>query len=236
MIQVNGLSKKFGSKAALIDVSLEVNKGDLFGLFGPNGAGKTTLLRILTGQLEPSSGKALVVGIDVASKPLDVKKRIGIVPEVESPPTYLTSYEYLYFVAKIRKLENIDEAIDQWLDFFDMQDERDVICRDLSKGTRQKLMIASAFLHEPEIVFLDEPLINLDPLFQRKMRKYLDEYIRGGGTVFMCSHILEISERLCNRAAIISAGKIIASGKMSDIVKQGEHLEDSFLRLIEQGS
>lgn len=235
IISVRSLSKYFGSKVALDGVTLDVNEGDLFGLFGPNGAGKTTLLRVLTGQLQPDAGKAHVSGIDVANDPLEVKRQIGIVPEVESPPTYLTSYEYLYFVARIRMIQNIDEKIDNWLNFFDIQEVRDVICRDLSKGMRQKLMLASAFIHEPKLVFLDEPFINLDPIFQRRMQEYLKNYIVNGGTAFMCSHILEISERLCNRAAIISEGRVVASGTMNELVKEGEHLEDIFFRLTEKG-
>lgn len=235
IISVKGLSKYFGSKVALQEISLDVEKGDLFGLFGPNGAGKTTLLKILTGQLIPDSGESKVIGIDVAKNPMRVKKRIGIVPEVESPPTYLTAYEYLFFVARIRRLNDIDGKIDEWFDFFDIQDIRDVICRDLSKGMRQKLMLASAFIHEPELVFLDEPLINLDPIFQRRMREYLLRFISRGGTAFLCSHILEISERICNRAAIISDGQIVALGKMSELVGEGENLEEVFIRLVEKG-
>jgi ABC-2 type transport system ATP-binding protein len=229
------LSKRFGEKIALDGVTLEVQQGDLFGLFGPNGAGKTTLLRILTGQLEQDSGTAQVIGLDVRSDPLGVKRLIGIVPEVESPPTYLTAYEYLYFVAKIRKVKNIDKKIDRWFDFFDLQDARDVICRDLSKGMRQKIMLASAFIHEPKLLFMDEPFINLDPIYQRKLREYLLGYVKDGGTVFMCSHLLEIAERLCNRAAIISEGRMVKSGTMAEIVKGEKTLEDVFLKLVSRG-
>ena len=235
IVSIRSLSKRFGEKVALDQVTLEVQQGDLFGLFGPNGAGKTTLLRILTGQLEQDSGTAQVIGLDVRSDPLGVKRLIGIVPEVESPPTYLTAYEYLYFVAKIRKVEDIDKKIDRWFDFFDLKDARDVICRDLSKGMRQKIMLASAFIHEPKLLFMDEPFINLDPIYQRKLREYLLSYVKDGGTVFMCSHLLEIAERLCNRAAIISEGRMVKSGTMAEIVKGEKTLEDVFLKLVSRG-
>jgi len=235
IIEAESISKRFGNKIALDKITFKVEKGEMFGFLGPNGAGKTTLLRILTGQLEQDEGIARVLGIDVKKDPLAVKRLIGIVPEVESPPTYLTAYEYLYFVAKVRKLEDVDSRIDWWCDFFDLQDARNTICRDLSKGMRQKLMIAGAFIHEPELVFLDEPFINLDPIYQHKFREFLRKYVGNGGTVFVCSHILEIIEKLCNRAAIISSGRIIASGKMSELVREGEHLEDLFLRLIQKG-
>jgi ABC-2 type transport system ATP-binding protein len=235
IVSTRSLSKRFGEKIALDGVTLEVHQGDLFGLFGPNGAGKTTLLRILTGQLEQDSGAAQVIGLDVRSDPLGVKRLIGIVPEVESPPTYLTAYEYLYFVAKIRNVGGIDKKIDQWFDFFDLKDARDVICRDLSKGMRQKIMLASAFIHEPKLLFMDEPFINLDPIYQRKLREYLLGYVKDGGTVFMCSHLLEIAERLCNKAAIISEGRIVKSGTMAEIVKGEKTLEDVFLKLVSRG-
>jgi len=232
VISAKGLSKRFGQKQALDGVSFEVGGGDLFGLFGPNGAGKTTLLRILTGQLEQDGGEGKVLDVDVKADPMEVKRRVGIVPEVESPPTYLTAYEYLYFVSRVRQIPDIDARIDRWFDFFDLKESRDIICRDLSKGMRQKLMLASAFIHEPKLLFLDEPFINLDPIFQREVREYLLEYVRKGGTVFMCSHILEIAERLCNRAAIIADGRIIRIGEMSDLVKGGASLEEVFLKLV----
>lgn len=235
MIRVSSLSKSFGAKVALDNVSLEIEGGDLFGLFGPNGAGKTTLLRILTGQLEQDIGEAFVMDIDLQQDPLEVKRRSGIVPEVESPPTYLTAYEYLYFVGKLMNVDDIDGKINRWFDFFDLQEARDVICRDLSKGMRQKLMLSGAFMHEPKLLFLDEPFINLDPIYQHEVREYLKSYVEKGGTVFMCSHILEIAERLCNRAAIISEGRIVACGDMSELVKENEHLEDIFLRLVKKG-
>ena len=122
MIRADSISKRFGDKIALNGVSLCVEKGEMFGFLGPNGAGKTTLLRILTGQLEQDEGNASVLGIDVKKEPLKVKRLIGIVPEVESPPSYLTAYEYLYFVAKVRSLSDIDSRIDWWCEFFDLND------------------------------------------------------------------------------------------------------------------
>ena len=235
VVEAHDVVKDFGTVRALDRVSIEVSEGDFFGFFGPNGAGKTTLLRILTGQLEPSSGTVSVLGKDAAKDPIGVKESIGIVPEVESPPTYLTGYEYLYFVGKVRELDDLDRRIEKWLRFFDLEDKKGIICKDLSKGMRQKLMIASAFIHEPRLVFLDEPFINLDPVFQKVLREYLQEYVTGGGTVFMCSHILEISERLCNRMAIVDSGKVVAQGAKSDLVKDGEDLEQFFLKSIGGG-
>jgi ABC-2 type transport system ATP-binding protein len=232
-VEVQGISKSFGDFYALKGVSLKIESGEFFGCFGPNGAGKTTLLRILSGQLEPTGGSATVLGIDAKKKPIDIKKVIGIVPEVESPPSYLTGREYLYFVGRVRNVKDLKNKIDYWLDFFELREKEDVICRDLSKGMRQKLMLASAFIHKPKLLFLDEPFINLDPLYQRKAKDYLIEYTKNGGTVFMCTHILEIAEKICTRVAIINSGKILAEGKISDLKsKENEDLEDIFLRLV----
>ncbi len=231
-IEGRDIVKEYGSMKALDRISLTVESGDFYGFFGPNGAGKTTLIRILTGQLEPTSGSAMVLGVDVVKEPLKVKELIGIVPEVESPPTYLTAYEYLYFVGKVRKVEKLEERIERWLGFFDLEEKKGAICKDMSKGMRQKLMLASAFLHEPKLLFLDEPFINLDPIYQRTLRDYLEEFVAKGGTVFMASHILEISERLCNKLSIVNLGRVVAQGEIDQLLKDGENLERLFLRSV----
>ncbi len=232
VIEGRNIVKEYGVMKALDNVNISVDEGDFFGFFGPNGAGKTTLIRILTGQLEPTAGSINVLGVDVVREPLQVKKLIGIVPEVESPPTYLTAYEYLYFVGKIRGLDKLEDRIDRWLSFFDLEEKKGTICKDMSKGMRQKLMLASAFIHEPRLLFLDEPFINLDPIYQRLLREYLEDYISKRGTVFMASHILEISERLCNKLAIVNLGRIVAQGRINDLVRKGENLEKLFLRSV----
>jgi len=232
VIEGRNVVKQYGGMKALDSVNISVDEGDFFGFFGPNGAGKTTLIRILTGQLEPTSGSVKVLGVDVVKDPLGVKRLIGIVPEVESPPTYLTAYEYLYFVGKIRGLDGLEERIDKWLSFFDLEEKKGTICKDMSKGMRQKLMLASAFIHEPKLLFLDEPFINLDPIYQRLLREYLEDYVAKGGTVFMASHILEISERLCNKLAIVNLGRVVAQGRINDLIREGENLEKLFLRSV----
>jgi ABC-2 type transport system ATP-binding protein len=231
-IEAVRLSKRYGNVEALRGIDLRIEPGEFFGLFGPNGAGKTTMLRILTGQLRPTSGTAQVLGVDVLTEPLKVKALVGIVPEVESPPSYLTATEYLEFVARVRKQEAIEARVAKWLEFFDLNEERDTLCKDLSKGTRQKLMLATAFIHDPHLVFLDEPFINLDPIYQRKLRDFLQEYVAGGGTVFMASHLLDIAERLCDHVAVIRDGSIIASGSVAQIRGSEADLESAFLRLV----
>ena len=232
VLEAKDIVKEFGGLKALDRVTISVDKGDFFGFFGPNGAGKSTLIRILTGQLEPTSGSVDVLGVDVNKEPLKVKELIGIVPEVESPPSYLTGYEYLYFVGKVRNLDKLDDRIEKWLSFFDLESKKGTICKDMSKGMRQKIMLASAFIHEPKLLFMDEPFINLDPIYQRILREYLQEYVAKGGTVFMASHILEISERLCNRLAIVNLGKVVAQGNKDELLKDGENLERLFMRSV----
>ncbi len=235
VIEATDVVMDFGGMKALDRVSIKVETGDFYGFFGPNGAGKTTLIRIMTGQLEPTSGSVRVLDVDVVKEPLRVKELVGIVPEVESPPTYLTAYEYMYFVGKVRGIDSLDDRIDKWLTFFDLEGKKGTICKDMSKGMRQKLMLASAFIHEPKLLFLDEPFINLDPIYQKLLREYLEEYVAKGGTVFMASHILEISERLCNKLAIVNLGKVALQGRKEDLVQGGEDLERVFMRAIGGG-
>jgi ABC-2 type transport system ATP-binding protein len=235
IIQVLDVNKSFGKTKVLKNVSLTVEKGELYGLFGPNGAGKTTLLRIMTGQLKPDSGDSITDGVSI-SNPIEVKSKVGIVPEAETPPTFLTAYETLELTCRLRHLKDYYEKIEYWIDFFEIQDKRDVLCRDLSKGQRQKVMLATAFIHDPLVLFLDEPFINLDPIFQRRVREYLLSLLGEGRTIFMSTHILEIAERLCTRIGVLHNGEIIEQGTL-DQLKNGdnENLEDVFIRVIKEG-
>ena len=233
VIEVKDLCRKFCDFEALKGVSLSIEEGEFFGLLGPNGAGKTTLVRIMTGQLSPTSGKARTMGVS-PEDPIALKMLVGIVPEAESPPTFLTAKEFLQLICRIRHVAEMDRNVEKWLDFFQLDEKKDVLCRDLSKGQRQKIMLASAFISEPRLLILDEPFINLDPIFQKKLREYLQAVIAEGRTVFMCSHILEIVEKLCTRVAVIHKGRITAQGTLDEIrSREGERLEDVFMRLVE---
>jgi len=232
-LQAVNISKSFGSVKVLDDVNLAVEEGEFYGLFGPNGAGKTTLLRVLTGQLAPDSGSATTAGVP-QTDPIRLKQRVGIVPEAETPPTFLTAQETLELTCRLRGLQDMGERVERWITFFDLGDKRDVLCRDLSKGQRQKVMLAAAFIHEPELLLLDEPFINLDPIYQRRLREYLLGVASEGRTVFMCTHILEIAERLCDNVAFIHRGRIVEQGRIGE-VRHGGSLEDVFLRAVEAG-
>lgn len=231
VINCTNLSKKFDDVEALREIKLEVNEGEFFGLLGPNGAGKTTLLKILTCQLKPSNGKAEVFSLDTSNQFINIKPKISIVPEQESPPSFLTPREVLELVLNIRQIS--DGNVDYWLDFFELNDMEGRVCRNLSRGQKQKVMLASAFISETKLMFLDEPFINLDPLVQSKVRKWLKQYVEEGGTVFINTHLLENAERLCDRAAIIHQGKIQSLITLKDLKKQNLTLEELFHEIVQ---
>ncbi len=224
MIRVKNLNKWYGKKHVLKNLSLNVEDGEIFGLLGPNGAGKTTLIKILTAQTD-GRGFIRVGGIDPLKEPIKVRKIVGIVPESESVPNYLTVEEYLYFLSELRNLN--EGAVEEVLEKFDLMDYRKSICKDLSKGTKQRLMIAAAFIHKPKILFLDEPFINLDPLYQRRIGEMIIDYARKGNTIFMATHIIEIAKKMCKRVGIIKDGRIVA------MLDNLENLEEEFLREFE---
>ncbi len=223
MIEIKNLNKWYGNLHVIKDLNLKVEKGEIFGLLGPNGAGKTTLIKILTGQTR-ARGFVRVYNINPIKNPLEVKKIVGIVPESESVPNYLTTEEYLYFVAEVRKIK--EDAVEKMIKKFDLGNYRNVVCKNLSKGTKQRLMFAAALIHNPKILFLDEPFINLDPIYQRKVREIIEKFVNEGNTIFMATHILEIAEKLCSRVGIIMDGKIVK------IVKDMKNLEQIFLREV----
>lgn len=233
LVKAIDMAKKYGDFIALHPLNVEVHAGEFFGVFGPNGAGKSTFIKLLTGQLRPSKGRIEVLGVDAVADPQKVKANIGIVPESESPPSFLTPVEFLEFVAKLRSVENIDDSVEYWIDWFGLDEKRDTMCKDLSKGQRQKVMLAAAFIHKPKLLFLDEPFANLDPIYQRKCRQWLLEHVKNGGTIFLCSHVLEMAERMCNRMAIINNGKVLAAGTVKGLKTSDEEtLEDVFIRLV----
>ena len=233
LVETKDLGKRFGDFVALHPLDVVVHAGEFFGVFGPNGAGKSTFIKLLTGQLSPSLGSAKVLGTNVSLHPQKVKANVGIVPESESPPSYLTPAEYLDFVCRIRGIGEIDSKVEYWLDWFGIVDKKETLCKDLSKGQRQKVMLAAAFIHEPRLLFLDEPFVNLDPIYQRKCRELLMEHIADGGTIFLCSHILEVAERMCTRVAVIDHGRVLAAGTLENLRQNSdEDLEDIFIRLV----
>lgn len=233
LVVAKDLGKRYGDFIALHPLDVTVHEGEFFGVFGPNGAGKSTFIKLLTGQLRPSIGRVEVLGIDAARDPQTLKANIGIVPESESPPSYLTPEEFLQMIGRLRRVDRLAYEVEHWLDWFGLEPKRDTMCKDLSKGQRQKVMLASAFMHRPKLLFLDEPFANLDPIYQRKCREWLLDHVKGGGTIFLCSHVLEMAERMCNRMAIIDHGRVLAAGTVRGLKEsEAETLEDVFIRLV----
>jgi len=224
------LSKKYDQVSALSKVNLNVERGEFFALLGPNGAGKTTLLKILTGQIRATEGEAEILGMNIEQNIMQVKRKIAIIPEQESPPSFLTPREVLEMVSSIRKIE--EPKIEFWINFFDLQPMEGRVCRNLSRGQKQKVMLAAAFISETELMFLDEPFINLDPIVQTKVRDWLVDYVKEGGTVFLNTHLLENAQRLCNRAAIIHEGNIQSVIELNNLDKQNINLEQLFHEII----
>jgi ABC-2 type transport system ATP-binding protein len=223
------------SVKALQSVDLKILPGSLVGILGPNGSGKTTMIKLLTGQVRPTAGSATVLGIDVKKDPVGVRRRVGIIPEQETPPSFLSATEYLDFVGEVRHIPDVQKKADWWFDFLDFADKRDVLCKDLSRGTRQKLMFTQAFIHNPELALIDEPLINFDPIMQRKVKDYLTGYVKSGNTIFISTHILGIAEEICSKFAILHKGKLLHSGTVAALQEKDQNLDGFFLSLVEKG-
>lgn len=236
VIKADGLTKMYGDLVAVNHVNLSVEKGALYGLLGPNGSGKSTMIKMLTGQIRPTTGSATVLGINVQKEPVGVREHVGIIPEQETPPSFLTASEYLQFVGAIRKVPEIDERSAWWLDFLDFADKKDVLCKDLSRGTRQKLMFAQAFIHKPELALIDEPLINFDPIMQHVVKDYLRDYVKAGNTIFLSTHILEVAEEICSGFAILHKGNLLHTGTVADLTAEHRHLDEFFLSLVQRST
>ncbi|GGN87743.1 ABC transporter ATP-binding protein [Haloarcula pellucida] len=209
-IETTGLTRRFGDVTALSNLSLTVEEGALFGLLGPNGSGKTTTIELLTGQREPTSGTARVVGRDPVTDPMGVTAAIGILPEREDPPSFLTPREYLSFVAEVRDVSDPDQRIEAWADRLEFAGILDALSTGLSEGERQRVMLAAAFLHDPDLVFIDEPLVNLDPIMQERVKRRLADYCARGNTLFLSTHYVDVAAELCTHVGIVDDGRLVA--------------------------
>ena len=231
-VETDGLTKEYGDLTALDGLTLEVEKGELFGLLGPNGAGKSSTIEILTGQTEPTSGTARVMGVDPVENPVDARGRMGVLPEREDPPSFLTPREYFDFVGDVRGAE-LDGRIEEWSERLGFEDKLDSISMDLSRGQKQKVMFAQAFVHEPELVFIDEPLTNLDPVVQERVKDFIVEYNEAGNTVFLSTHDIKVAEEICTRVGIIQNGRLVAERDVEEVKDEGSSLIDEFLDEVE---
>ena len=239
MIRTERLTKTFGEKTAVDELTLAIGEGEFFCFLGPNGAGKTTTIKMLTGLSRPTSGRVLIGGIDIAREPVEAKRSLGYIPDQPFLYEKLTGREFMRFVAGLYGMppDGLAARIDGLLETFEIGDAADALIGGLSHGTRQKLAFAATFLHEPRAVVIDEPWVGLDPRSVRRVRTFLWERTREGVTVFMSTHTLAIAEEVADRIGIIHGGRLLALGSLVEIkalAKQPGSLEDVFLELTRE--
>src|SRR5438477_6045887 len=230
-IETQDLVRRFGDFTAVDHINLRVRAGAFFGFLGPNGAGKSTTIKMLTGLLAPTAGRASVLGHDIASEPLEVKRRIGVVPEDLNLFERLTGAEMLAFTGRMYNLprEDISARSRELLELMELAGEPRKLVVEYSHGMKKKLALACALIHRPEILFLDEPFEGVDAIASRTLKDLLSRLTLRGITVFLTSHVLEIVERLCTDIAIISQGKLLASGSLNEL-RKGIQVEDDGAR------
>ena len=232
-ILVRDLKKSYGSVAAVNGVDLLVPRGTFFGFLGPNGAGKSTTIRILTGLIPADSGSVEILGLRLPEDEIEIKKRIGLVPDESLLFDRLTGAEFLEFVGRMYGLDRATaiERSNGLLDLLELANDRKIIA-EYSKGMRKRVAMAAALIHHPELFLMDEPFEGVDAVGARLMKDILLDQVRRGATVFLTSHVLEVVERLCDRIAIINHGAIVTTGTLAELRSSGESLEDVFVRVV----
>ena len=235
ILEARNLSRVFGEFKAVDDASFTLNAGEIVGFLGPNGAGKTTTIKMLTGLLGPSSGTARIAGFDINASPLEAKARLGYVPDTPNLYGKLKAQEYLRFVGQLYKVPpaQVEERIKPMLDLFDLTDVAGNYLDTFSHGMQQKVAIIGGFLHDPQIVFMDEPTVGLDPRSARLIKDLMIRNRDRGKTIFFSTHILEIAQTMCDRVIIINKGRIVADAQVNELrrMRGDQSLEDIFLEL-----
>ncbi len=236
-IRIENLTKRFGTFKAVDDVSLSIKAGEIFGFLGPNGAGKTTTIKMLAGLLKPDSGLIVINGRDIAKEPSRCKKETGYIPDRPYLYEKLTGMEFLQFIGSLYDLppENFEKNTSRFLEMFDLADWGNHLIESYSHGMRQKLIVTAAFMLDPPIIVVDEPMVGLDPKSARIVKELFRNHAKSGGSVFLSTHSLEIAEELCDRIAIIINGRIRTTGNMNELRMEARMeesgLEDIFLEL-----
>ncbi|MGI8745450.1 MAG: ABC transporter ATP-binding protein [Bryobacteraceae bacterium] len=236
-IAVHDLRKLYGAKAAVDGLTLEVPRGCFFGFLGPNGAGKTTTIRMLMGLAPPTSGTIELLGLPMPGQAIEIKKRIGVVPDDSLLFDHLTGYEFTEFVGRMYGLPRpiAQERARELLSFFELDGDRGKLIGEYSKGMRKRLAMAAALIHRPELFLMDEPFEGVDVVGARLMKDLLLEQVRHGATIFLTTHVLEVVERLCDRVAIIHEGRLAVEGTLAELRTGSETLEDMFVRVVGAG-
>jgi len=233
-IETRNLTRNFGRLVAVNGLNLQIRKGAIFGFLGPNGAGKSTTVKMLTGLLQPTAGEALISGVSILDSPLEVKKKIGVLPEDLALFDSLTIWEHLLMCGPIyglKRTETESRAM-QLLKYLDLRDSRNVYVDQASSGMRKKCSLAMALLHNPAVLFLDEPFEGIDPVSSRNIKDLLLLLASRGATIFLTSHILEVVERLVESFAIIVDGEIVCSQTVEETLSAGQTIEELFLKHV----
>lgn len=237
MIQLSHITKHYGGFKAVDNLNLFVDKGSLFGFIGPNGAGKTTTIRLLAGILVPDAGDIEICGIPVAEKPEEAKRITGFIPDRPYLYEKLTGMEFLKFTADLYRVppEKFRQRAEQYIDLFSIKDYLYDLIESYSHGMRQRLIMAAALVHDPEVIIVDEPMVGLDPSAIRIVKKLFTELAAAGKTIFMSTHTLQIAQEICDTIAVINKGKIAAHGSYDSLQRETgttrADLEDIFLNL-----
>ena len=232
MLKITHLTKTFGEKTAVDDLSLEIAPGEIYGFIGHNGAGKTTTLKSVVGIQQFDAGEITIGGISLKKDPLACKRQLAYIPDNPDLYDFMTGIKYLNFIADIFGVSASDrqERIRNYADLFELTDDPAQPIAAYSHGMKQKLAILSAWIHDPKLIIMDEPFVGLDPKASHLLKGMMREVCDGGGAIFFSTHVLEVAEKLCDKVAIIKAGKLIRSGTMEE-VKGDDSLEDVFLEL-----
>jgi ABC-2 type transport system ATP-binding protein len=232
-IAVSGLRKSFGEKEAVAGIDLEIAAGSLAGLVGPNGAGKTTSLSMMTGLLRPDAGKILITGLDVWADPRGAKAIIGVVPDQARLFERLSGAEMLEYAGRLRGLPAAEarSRAAQLIDVLDLAEDAKRLVADYSTGMRKKAMLGCALIHNPPVLFLDEPLEGVDPVSADSIRRLLTRFTHSGSTVLFSSHVMELVEQICDHVSIIDKGRIVATGT-TEQVRGGKTLQQAFIDLV----
>jgi ABC-2 type transport system ATP-binding protein len=233
-ISVRDLRKNYDGKAAVDGLSLTVARGSFFGFLGPNGAGKSTTIRMLTGLIPATSGSIELLGLPMPTRELEIKQRIGLVPDESLLFDRLTGAEFLEFVGRMYSLDRTlaRHRADELLELFQLASERRKLIAEYSKGMRKRIAMAASLIHKPELFLMDEPFEGVDAVGARLMKDILLDQVKHGATIFLTSHVLEVVERLCDHAAIINQGRIVAEGTMDELRSGSETLEEVFVRTV----
>jgi len=239
MIELEKLVKKFGDLVAVDDVTLKIGRGEFFAMLGPNAAGKTTTIKLLTGLIKPTSGRARICGYDVQSQPLEARRRLAYVPDFPFLYDKLTAWEFFRFTGEIFQIDaaRIKKNAHELVVRFHLEEFADRTLESLSHGTRQRIAIVSALLHDPEVFVIDEPMVGLDPQHARVVKDVLKERSLAGTTVLVSTHQLEIAEEMADRIGIINGGRLIAVGTRDELRRQSGSsgaLEEVFLSLTSE--